>query len=127
MTISKKAPLMAFVLGLGLVVSMSSFKASHSVSDKKVNPQWFTYNLDPTLGTFSSDKLVASNYTATGITNPSTGSAPCSGNARFCAIYAETVSSTQPDLTSGQPIRDELDDYTNGAGQSSILRQKANP
>jgi hypothetical protein len=117
---------LALTIMVGASTLAFGFKGDENkVETKKlVNPQWFTYNLDPTLSTFNTDKLNPDNYTATSITDPV--SAPCSGDNDFCSIYAETVSG-KPNLNVGQPIRSQLNAYTNRSGETSILHQQANP
>jgi hypothetical protein len=106
--------LMVGVVALGSSAMLNAKNAD--VNRNLVNPQWFTYNLDPTAANFSTQKLVASNYTATGVTTP--GTDVCPGLSNFCAVFAQTVSG-KPDLSAGQPANTALTAYTNGAGQTS--------
>lgn len=115
---------LTLTVAISFAVNAMENKVEKVETKKLVNPQWFTYNLDPTLSTFNTDKLNPDNYTATSITDPA--SAPCSGDNDFCSIYAETVSG-KPNLSVGQPIRSQLDTYTNRSGETSILHQEENP
>lgn len=116
---------LAAVLGFSAFKSVTKIDRQEDLNLKNevktlVNPQWFSYTGDPNHPNFNTDKLDPSKYAPTG--NSNIGSRPCPSSGDFCGIFAETVmDGTQevPNLSVGQPVRTELDSYSNGAGEST--------